>query len=391
MIRDLGISDSDLQKLGAVFTSKEIAQQPETWLKLFYETKKIKSDLEVFLSQAFMQKNLQIILTGAGTSAFIGEILEGPMQKHTGLLTKSVATTDLVTHPEQVFAKNKNTLLISFARSGDSPESTQSIELADQLSDNVYHLIITCNRKSRLVENGKGRKCFFYFMPEESNDQSLAMTSSFTTMLLAGLFVSRLQILDSLESQVQLLVEYADRILDEYVDKIREIAEMDFNRAVFLGSGLFGGAARESHLKLQELTNGKIICKCDTFLGFRHGPKVVIDDKTLVTYLCSNESYVGRYEKDLIDAVKENGGYLYSFAVMEKEYDYNVDFKIVLSRGEEKLEEDFLTIVSVLPAQILGFHKSIKLGLKPDSPSQNGVIHRVVQGVKLYPYSSNGK
>ena len=41
---------------------------------------------------------MEVILTGAGTSAFIGDVLEGPFQQKTGIRTRAVATTDLVTH-----------------------------------------------------------------------------------------------------------------------------------------------------------------------------------------------------------------------------------------------------------------------------------------------------
>ena len=385
---NLGIADPDLKQLGAYFTAKEIGQQPNLWLKLHNQTKVILADLQKFLVKAFATENLEIILTGAGSSAFIGDVLEGPIQRETGIRTKSVATTDLVTHPELTFTKDKTVLLISFARSGNSPESSKSLELADQLSKKAYHLIITCSPESDLLLHAKGKDCFVYFMPEESNDQSLAMTSSFTCMLLAGLFVSRINRFDSTEEQVKIICRYGAFLLDECVDKISSIADLDFKRAVFLGSGLFGGIAEESHLKLQELTNGKVICKCDTFLGFRHGPEVVIDKGTLVTYIFSNNQYVNKYEKDLVRSVKKSSQYLYSVGIMEEDLDVELDCKIILSTNGIHAEEDFLAVVSVLPAQLLGFYKSIKAGLQPDTPSENGLIHRVVQGVNIYPYAA---
>ena len=43
------------------------------------------------------------------------------------------------------------TLLVSFARSGDSPESVAAAELADQLLSDVHHLVLTCNADGRLA------------------------------------------------------------------------------------------------------------------------------------------------------------------------------------------------------------------------------------------------
>ena len=148
------------------------------------------------------------------------------------------------------------------------------------------------------------------------------------------------------------------------------------------------GIARESQLKLQELTDGKVICKYDSFMGVRHGPKAVINEKTLVVYLFSNNSYANLYELDLVKAIASGRKNLFSIGVMENEIDTtNVDLKIILSENGKKLHEDFLPVVSVLPAQLLGLFKSINLGLKPDSPSESGMIHRVVQGVKTYTYN----
>lgn len=385
----LGLSNAKLNELGAYYTGNEIWGQPLLWKDLLHITNEIYDSLKKFISGTCSHKDINIILTGAGTSSFIGDVLEGPLQSSTGIPTKSIATTDLVTHPEIYFNKNKKYLLISFARSGDSPESSKVIELAELISKKVFHLVITCNKDGRLINEVMNKEHFIYFMPPQANDKSLAMTGSFTTMLLAGLIISRISQPDIIEKQVEIIHTYGSLILDEYVEKLKKIAELNFERAVFLGSGIFRGIAEESHLKLQELTDGKIICKYDTFLGFRHGPKAVVDERTILLYLFSNDDYVNNYEIDLVNALKKGRKNLCSVGIMEKDLGVDIDQKIILSNNGVKAEEEFLTIVSVLPAQILAFFKSIQLGLKPDTPSDSGMIHRVVQGVKIYPYKNN--
>ncbi|MGE5806660.1 MAG: SIS domain-containing protein [Ignavibacteria bacterium] len=385
----LGLSNAKLNELGAYYTGNEIWGQPLLWKDLLHITNEIYDSLKKFISDTCSHKDINIILTGAGTSSFIGDVLEGPLQSSTGIPTKSIATTDLVTHPEIYFNKNKKYLLISFARSGDSPESSKVIELAELISKKVFHLVITCNKDGRLINEVMNKEHFIYFMPPQANDKSLAMTGSFTTMLLAGLIISRISQPDIIEKQVEIIHTYGSLILDEYVEKLKKIAELNFERAVFLGSGIFRGIAEESHLKLQELTDGKIICKYDTFLGFRHGPKAVVDERTILLYLFSNDDYVNNYEIDLVNALKKGRKNLCSVGIMEKDLGVDIDQKIILSNNGVKAEEEFLTIVSVLPAQILAFFKSIQLGLKPDTPSDSGMIHRVVQGVKIYPYKNN--
>ena len=381
-------SNPVLQK--AFFTDTEIFRQPELWAKISDDFKSIKSNLKKFFERVFSNENIQVILTGAGTSAFIGDVLLGSFSKNLYDATTAIATTDLITHPEIYFNKNKEYLLISFARSGNSPESAQAIFLSEEFSKKVYHLIITCNNDSELTKAISNKDSFIILMPPEADDKGLAMTSSFTTMLLAGLLISRINLSEELARHINILLGYGQKLLNNHSNDLKEIAELDFKRAVFLGSGMLKGIARESHLKLQELTDGKVICKYDSFMGFRHGPKAVIDESTLVVYLFSNNPYVNLYEMDLVNAVANGRKNLFTLGLMEKEIEAKgTNLNIVLSSNGERIPEEFLPVVSVLPAQLLGFYKSLNLGLNPDSPSSSGMIHRVVQGVKIYPITAN--
>ncbi len=174
------------------YTSKEILSQPQLWIKVWKSVKEGKDEISKFLYNAKINSNLHVILTGAGTSAFIGDVLEGSFQKETGIITKAVPTTDLVTHPELYFQKDKDILLISFARSGDSPESAKAVQLAEQLSHKTLNLIITCNHKSLLIDAVKDTENHVVLLPPEAHDKGLAMTASFTSMLLAGILISKI-------------------------------------------------------------------------------------------------------------------------------------------------------------------------------------------------------
>ncbi len=378
---------SEWETQGAQYTAAEIVQQPRLWQSTWQLLVRQQKLLTAFLMEAFADDDVEIILTGAGTSAFIGDILEGPFQKNTKKSTYAVATTNLITHPQHYFHCDKTTLLISFARSGNSPESLAAVQLANRFCKKVYHLIITCSASGKLVVGNNDRPTFVFLMPPEANDQGLAMTGSFSAMLLAGLLISRIQQLDTLEEQVERLSKYGLHIIEHYGNKLQDIANLKFDRAVFLGSGPLYGTARESHLKMQELTDGKIICKYDSFLGFRHGPKVVISPSTLLVYLFTNNAYAHRYEVDLVKAINAGEKGLYRIGISESPVaGLGLDFEIVFrSDDADGVDEEFLAVCSVLPSQILSFFKSLKCGLRPDSPSQNGSITRVVEGVTIYP------
>jgi len=384
-----GFDEATLQELGAAYTAKEIAGQPQLWLDTWMYLDKVKNELNGFLNSVLSKKNLRVIFTGAGTSAFIGEVLQGVFQKERGLNARAIATTDIVTHPKHYLHPSDPTLLVSFARSGNSPESVKTVELANECCENIFHLIITCNPDGKLAKETRGSNSFIFILPPESNDQSLAMTGSFTSMLLTGILLARFANFTAQKENVQLSADYGMKLLNDYAVVIQKVAQLDFKRAVFLGSGIFQGIAHESHLKLQELTNGKVICKFDTFMGFRHGPKAVIDSDTLMVYLFSNNPYVQQYEKDLVQSNSNGQSGISSIGVMEHAIqDISIDEQLILADENTHFDECFLTLVSVLPAQMLGFFKSLNLNLKPDSPSDDGAISRVVQGVKLYPYQS---
>jgi tagatose-6-phosphate ketose/aldose isomerase len=368
------------------YTEKEIWNQPDLWKKIYDKIKAEAGDIAAFLHAALEEPQLNIILSGAGTSAFIGLSLSGVFTRTLNKTSIAISTTDLVTHPLDYFKTDSAILLVSFARSGNSPESVAAAELADQLCTKVFHLIITCDANGALANFNSPSSKYVVVLPPESNDRSLVMTSSYTGMLLAALLIARLSDIEKLEKQIAVLQHYALKIFKQS-ETFERIAHLNFERIVFLGSGPLYGTATESQLKVQEMTDGKIICKNDSFLGIRHGPKVVIDNSTLVFLLFSNEKYVSAYECDLLESLATDSKPLAIAAMLESgKLPCRIDHLFLLSDNGKLLEEDLLPVCFVLPSQLIGYYKSLQLGLDPDLPSVTGVISRVVQGVHIYPF-----
>lgn len=381
----LGIESDELTKLGAIHTAIEITQQPALWLKIWQQISALRPLLSPFLAVA-LSHSQRIILTGAGTSAFIGLSLRSVFQQTSNIPTEAIATTDIVSHPQDYLIAKIPTLLVSFARSGNSPESVAAIELADEICETCYHLIITCNEDGELARYDSLSEKFIITLPKESNDKSLAMTSSYSAMLLTGLLVAKMDIFDSTQTSIQTLGKYAEEFIFRFAGDLRKIAKLSFERAVFLGSGAFFGTATESNLKLQEFTDGKVICKSDSYLGFRHGPKSVIDSTTLLIYiLSSSNEHAYKYEKDLIESMKKGTPPMMEMSISETENsNLQLPYKFYFSKFKKTLDDEFLSLCYILPAQILGFYKSLELGLSPDTPSANNDITRVVEGVQIY-------
>jgi len=368
---------------GSIHTSREIAGQPKLWEDVFDKIVQEKSDLHNFLAPVLGIKDLRIILTGAGSSAFIGEAVQGIVQKETQRITQAAATTDIITHPASYFLKEVPTLLISFARSGNSPESLEAINLANVYCDDVFHLIITCNQKGALIKNISGNS-FVFILPKAANDKGLAMTGSFTSMLLSIILMMKLSKIDKLKKALSEIEANAIELIHEYAPLIKKVVEKNFERVIFLGSGPMLGIARECHLKLQELTDGKVICKYDSFLGFRHGPRVVTNERSLIVYLFSNNEYVFQYEKDLADSIAEGAVYFPAISFGRKIAGLKNNILDVIFKKSILDLDVFYYLSAALIGQLLGFYKSIQLGLEPDNPSVSGAINRVVQGVTIY-------
>tara|TARA_R110000764_G_scaffold90598_1_gene172985 strand:- start:29121 stop:30272 length:1152 start_codon:yes stop_codon:yes gene_type:complete len=374
-------------KANSSYTSAEIMGQPFLWQRTYEDVVSSKEELSVFMNKVLVYDNLRVILTGAGTSAFIGDVLHKEFQKKFGRSTEVIASTDFISHPaEYIMDSEQPVLMVSFARSGDSPESVATVDLANEYCTTIFHLIITCNPSGKLANLDNLENSFVLLMPTGANDKGLAMTASFTTMLLAGILVSDIKGLERNKKHVEHLVGYGNTILNKYAKKIKAVATLEFDRVVFLGSGALKGIARESHLKVQELSDGQVICKYDSFLGLRHGPQAVINGSTLVVYLFSNNDFVNKYEYDLVRSINRQKEKLYEIGIGElikNKESISLDLSIEVAESNN-IPEEFFAVCAVLPSQLLGLFKSLDLGLSPDSPSVNNSINRVVQGVRIY-------
>ncbi len=364
------------------YTLKEIKQQPLLWKKVAAIIGDKRKEIDAFIDGILSRDDSEIIFTGSGSSYFVGEMVAPFFQKDTGVSAKAVESAEIVTHPEFYINKNRQTLLVSFARSGNSPESVGAINAASRVTGNIKHLIITCNKDGALAKI-KDKNSLIIIMPDEANDKSLAMTSSVTSMALAALLVGRLGDFDAMQGEIDKAASLFEGFFTDYTDRLQKAASVKYTRAVFLGSAAMKGVAHEAHLKLQELTDGEIICKYDSFLGFRHGPKAVVTDKTLMVYFFSNDDYVRQYEKDLVQSMHKSHSPALSVSISNKPLK-NINTELDISLSGTVIDDGVWTVTAIVVAQLLAFFKSVQMGYNPDSPSKSGAIHRVVQGVTIY-------
>lgn len=386
----LNMSSVEKSARGLEYTPKEIAQQPSTWVTTFDHLRRRKDELFSFLSDSVLGGSIEdrptVFLVGAGTSDFIGQSLHHLLRVKWQCEVIPVASTSLLTDLPEFLLKHKRYLWLSFSRSGDSPEGVALLERALSEYPQIAHLVVTCNASGRMSNAVAGRNdCLSIVLDDATNDRGLAMTSSFTNMVLAGQILAHLANLDDYEPQFRSLVGAAEEFIPRATELASSLADMDFKRACFVGSGVLAGTAMECALKLLELTAGRFQTMTQSTLALRHGPMAALDGETLLVSLVSSEPQRRQYEIDLLREIgtKELAGARVAVATDPDQLRTAADY--VLAPGiEEPIPDLYRPILDVIFGQLLGLFASIRFGLKPDDPSPNGAISRVVQNVDIY-------
>ena len=382
------MSETNTTATTGTWTEEEIRQQPASWIRSLNNIDNLRASIDNFLAPLLRKRELRIVLTGAGTSAFIGDIISPWLASHTGKNITAVPTTDLVTNPMDYLSAAHPLLLVSFARSGNSPESVAAVELANQCVPECYHLSITCNEAGSLYQTAiNSDNAYALLMPAETHDRGFAMTSSITTMMASCLAVFAPETINS-----HTFRDVADRcqtILTSLGDFSQSVFGNDpWKRIVYLGSGGLQGAARESALKVLELTAGKLAAFYDSPTGFRHGPKSLVDRETLVVVFVSSHPYTRQYDLDLLAELRRDRQAMRVVAIA-------AETDPVIEAGPHILLPPARTFIDMeqafcflMYAQVFALSQSLRVGNTPDTPSASGTVNRVVQGVVIHPWQA---
>ena len=377
-----GRSEEEQRRLGYFHTIREICQQPWTWLRtcerMLASHDALREDLKGVQSLA---------LTGSGSSEYVADCVRFPLQNALGIPTESISGGALLMYGGKVLPPGRPGVLVSVARSGDSPESSGVVELLLGTEPQIRHVVITCNEQGRLARVWHETKNVRVItLPSETLDKSLVMTSSFTNLLLALRFLGMLERANDYRTLSERLSQIASELIRTRFDALARIAAADFRRAVFLGSGSRFAASREAALKMLELTAGRVTTVCETYLGFRHGPMSYVHDDTLVVCYLSSDRTIRPYELDLLRELDRKRLGLRKVIVGENIPDSAVrnGDEVIECRGLSELGEDDDLAIHVVAAQLLAFFRCLEEGLLPDSPSEEGIISRVVEKFPLH-------
>jgi D-galactosamine 6-phosphate deaminase/isomerase len=393
-----GLPADELDRAGAHWTAREILQQPQLWQEIGRQAAaalpEIRALLDGQLAGNPARRDARVILTGAGTSAYIGECLAPTLRQVLRCRVDAVATTDLVADPAANISSDPPALLVSFGRSGNSPESIAALEIVEAATPACAHLVFTCNAAGALSEHARraSRSCVLV-LPERSNDRSFAMTSSFTGMLWAA--AGTLGAISQIAPRSLVLGGLAQEMLSRCTPLLQRLVADRFERVVYLGAKELKGLAREAALKMLELTDGAVLALGETPLGFRHGPKTIVNDRTLVVAMLSNDPYTRRYDLDLLSELRQDGVARAVIALGANNGTADAgagssasadNVEVATPRGTAPCSDLELCLPYAVFAQSLALLRSLSLRVTPDNPNPAGTVHRVVRGVTIHPW-----
>ena len=385
----LDYTKEELLELGAEITTREIYQQPDVWEEAFEAYQEKREEIAAFLQDiAAKHDYIKVILTGAGTSAYVGDTLV-PYFKEVYDERKwnfnAIATTDIVANPQTYLKKEVPTVLVSFARSGNSPESVATVDLAKALVDELYQVTITCAAEGKLALQAHGDdRNLLLLQPAASNDAGFAMTSSFTSMMLTALLVFDPEEFSVKSKRFEVLSNLSRKVLDNAAD-VKELVDLEFNRVIYLGAGPFFGLAHEAQLKILELTAGQVATMYESPVGFRHGPKSLINEDTVVLVFGNTTDYTRKYDLDLVREVA--GDQIARRVVLLSDQAFGLENvkEVALGCGGV-LNDVYRVFPYIVYGQLFALLTSLKVGNRPDTPSPTGTVNRVVQGVIIHEF-----
>jgi tagatose-6-phosphate ketose/aldose isomerase len=384
----LNAPKSELSLRGTLHTPLEIAQQPITWNETLRRVRALEPELALKLRRSLRgETQPHVVLLGAGTSDFVGRSVAHLLRTRWRCPVEVIPTTDFVTHEKSLLVDGAPYLSISFSRSGRSPESVAALERLLARAPATPQLIVTCDAEGTMAKRlSTHPNALTLLLDDAVNDRGLAMTSSYTNLVVAGLALSHWNDLARFE-EILHAVAAAWKRLCVVADVLAEqLAQRDFSRVYFLGSGALNGVARESALKLLELTAGRVPSGSETFLGVRHGPLSAFDGKGLLVALVSSDARVRRYELDVLREIQTKRLAAETVIIAQNPQPElrqvgNVTLNVEVPY---QVADDHLAPVMVLFGQLLGLHSCLAHGLSPDAPSPDGVIQRVVSGVEIH-------
>jgi tagatose-6-phosphate ketose/aldose isomerase len=374
--------DAKPERLGLCHTPAEIVQQPATWQNTVALFRQRREELRAFLSP-ILKPGLTVMLIGAGTSDYIGWCVAPLLRRQWQCEVVVAPSTDLLTSDEDLLLADHEYLWISFSRSGDSPEGVAVLNRALANRPDIHHIVITCNQNGQMAAlANNAEQTIAIVLDDAVNDRGLAMTSSFTNMVIFAQALAHIND-DAYKDVFETLYSAGNSMLDTAPVVAQQLASRRRSAVCFVGSGALIGASRESALKTLELTAGRVRTMFESTLGLRHGPMSALNEDTICVLLLSSDARRAKFDQDLLREIHDRHlvGDLVSLGPTNGSRPLA---EFALGKELGTIPDLYRPAVDVIFGQLLALFSSVELGLEPDSPSPNGTISRVVRNFPIY-------
>ncbi|RWX81031.1 SIS domain-containing protein [Neorhizobium lilium] len=229
-----------------------------------------------------------VVVVGCGTSYYLAQTIASAFNQN-GRNALAVPGGEWARRPSSYVSKLDDICVVALSRSGESTETVQAVDASRAAG--LRTIAVTCEKDSSIVRAAAET----VYLPTHA-DEGVVMTSSASLMLIAGL-------------------RMADDVLDGAITKAAEAPlkvlsgiEPEFiagrEHFVYLGAGALYGIASEGALKLQEMS----LSYAQTFhpMEYRHGPISLIDERSLVVLLYSEDTLAE--ESKLASEIQAKGG-----------------------------------------------------------------------------------
>lgn len=390
-MRILGLKEKELKGIEGYYTCKEMVNQPYLWLEGVRIIRENQEKIKKFIDEIKSINGLNIYLVGAGSSAKAAALVENYIRRVTGLEVYSVSSTNLITQPKNYIIYDKPTLLVSFGSSGNTTEGLEAVELFKKKCSKLYQMLIICSGKGELVKKYSTQEDVLYVpIPEGTKGRSMAATGEFTLLIQYALMMFDIDRFDYYVRMFKNAEVDAEYFFDRDIYKVHSIANKKYDVVAALGSNALTALASEMCLKISELSSGLQSTQFHPILEFRHGPKLIMNSMSLVSFFISNDPHTQKYEIDMLKECSENKRNSTIVAVSmdyNEEIDDNCDYYFYFNKNGFKYRDDSHIIFQyALYLQCFAILKAVDLKVSPDKLGSDvsGFINKVAQGVTIY-------
>ncbi len=337
--------------IATVKTVQEIYRQPVTWKECLHLLQGL--DIEELVGGRNPEQ-FQWVFVGCGTSYYLAQAAAASSTLLTGNLARALPASEILLHPELSLPSPQSVFPILISRSGHTSEVLAVAEVLQQKK--IEFLAVTCDGNELAATTSRVLR-----LPVK--EESTVMTGSFSSMLLALQFVAaKLAGNKTFLADLEQLPPLVESLLAKYGQQLERFALRPFEDVAVLGQGALYPVASEVALKVMESSSS--YAQYFHTLEFRHGPKSIINDRTLVIGLLADEG--ADQEIKVLHEMKKLGAS--TIAIVNHATEEAREASDLLIELSSPLPALTLLIAYVVWGQLFGSYVGLAKGLNPDEP-----------------------